>query len=30
VLGFRATTSLADGLRQLIAWRRGTLAGARV
>jgi len=30
VLGFRATTSLADGLRQLIAWRRGTLAGSRV
>ncbi|MDP9252169.1 MAG: NAD-dependent epimerase/dehydratase family protein [Chloroflexota bacterium] len=28
LLGFRATTSLADGLRQLIAWRRGTLAGS--
>jgi len=30
LLGFRATTTLADGLRQLIAWRRGTLAGSRV
>src|SRR6266851_6125295 len=30
MLAFRATTSLADGLRQLIAWRRGTLAGSRV
>jgi nucleoside-diphosphate-sugar epimerase len=30
LLGFRATTSLADGLRQLIAWRRGALAGATV
>jgi UDP-glucose 4-epimerase len=30
VLGFRATTSLADGLRELIAWRHGTLAGSRV
>jgi UDP-glucose 4-epimerase len=28
LLGFRATTSLADGLRQLVAWRRGTLAGS--
>ncbi|TMC05071.1 MAG: NAD-dependent epimerase/dehydratase family protein, partial [Chloroflexi bacterium] len=30
LLGFRATTTLADGLRQLIAWRRGTLAASRV
>jgi UDP-glucose 4-epimerase len=30
LLGFHATTSLADGLRQLIAWRHGTLAGSRV
>jgi UDP-glucose 4-epimerase len=30
LLGFRATTTLADGLRQLIAWRRGTLAATRV
>ena len=30
LLGFRATTTLADGLRQLIAWRRGALAGSRV
>ncbi len=28
LLGFRATTSLADGLRQLVAWRRGALAGS--
>jgi UDP-glucose 4-epimerase len=30
LLGFRATTSLAEGLRQLIAWRRGALAGVTV
>ena len=30
LLGFRATTSLADGLRQLIAWRRAALTGSRV
>ena len=30
LLGFRATTSLADGLRELIAWRRSVLAGATV
>ena len=30
LLGFRASTSLADGLRQLIAWRRGALAGSTV
>jgi UDP-glucose 4-epimerase len=30
LLGFRATTSLADGLPQLIAWRRGALAGSTV
>src|SRR5213593_4255994 len=30
VLGFRATTTLTDGLRQLIAWRRGMLAASRV
>jgi UDP-glucose 4-epimerase len=30
LLGFRAATSLADGLPQLIAWRRGALAGSTV
>jgi UDP-glucose 4-epimerase len=30
LLGFRATTSLAEGLRHLIAWRRGALAGVTV
>jgi nucleoside-diphosphate-sugar epimerase len=30
LLGFRATTPLAEGLRQLIAWRRGALVGATV
>jgi UDP-glucose 4-epimerase len=30
LLGFRATTSLRDGLRQLIAWRRSVLAGSTV
>jgi len=29
LLGFRATTPLAEGLRQLVAWRRGTLAVAK-
>lgn len=28
LLGFRAATSLADGVRQLIAWRRAALAGS--
>jgi len=28
LLGFRASTSLADGVRQLIAWRRAALAGS--
>jgi len=28
LLGFRAKTPLAEGLRQLVAWRRGTLAGS--
>jgi UDP-glucose 4-epimerase len=28
LLGFRAATSLADGVRQLIAWRRAALTGS--
>jgi len=30
LLGFRATTPLVDGLRQLIAWRRAALAGSTI
>ncbi len=30
LLGFRARTTLEDGLRQLIAWRRGALAGSTI
>src|SRR6266542_670572 len=30
LLGFRATTTLVDGLKKLIAWRRGALAGSAV
>lgn len=30
LLGFRATTSLVDGLRELIAWRRAALAGSTI
>ncbi|HUG06336.1 MAG TPA: NAD-dependent epimerase/dehydratase family protein [Candidatus Limnocylindria bacterium] len=29
LLGFRASTALADGLKELIAWRRGALVGSR-
>jgi UDP-glucose 4-epimerase len=28
LMGFRAATDLADGVRQLIAWRRAALAGS--